>query len=36
VCLEIFEEDDFHSSLSALEAAVCRVRGEGMGSWISI
>ena len=22
VCLEIFEEDDFHSSLSALEAAV--------------
>ncbi len=36
VCLEIFEEDDFHSSLAALEAAVCRVRGERMGSWTSI
>ena len=32
VCLEIFEEDDFHSSLAALEAAVHRVRGERTGA----
>ena len=36
VCLEIFEEDDFHSSLAALEAAVRRVRGERAGPWTSV
>ena len=36
VCLEIFEEDDFHSSLAALEGAVRRVRSERTGSWKSI
>ena len=29
VCLEIFENDDFHSSLAALAAAVHRVCGKG-------
>jgi sugar phosphate isomerase/epimerase len=28
VCLEVFEEEDFHSSLASLAAAVRRVRGE--------
>lgn len=32
VCLEIFEEDDFHSSLAALAAAVQRMREKGTGT----
>lgn len=36
VCLEIFEEEDFHSSLAALAASVRRLRGERTGSWTSI
>jgi sugar phosphate isomerase/epimerase len=36
VCLEIFEKDDFYSSLAALDAAVRRVHGERIGSWTSV
>ncbi len=36
VCLEIFEEEDFHSSLTAFAESVRRVRGERKGSWTSI
>ena len=32
VCMEVFEEEDFHSSLAALAAAIGRVRGERTAS----
>jgi sugar phosphate isomerase/epimerase len=36
VCLEVFEEEDFHSSLAAWAAAVSRVRGERTAAWTGV
>ncbi len=36
VCLEVFEQEDFYSSLAALAAAVGRVRGERTASCTSV
>lgn len=36
VCLEVFEQEDFHSSLAALAAAIGRQRGERTASWTSV